>query len=52
MYSDNKVLMVSMPIASLRNDARQSDAAGQKCHTQVYGERPVRSWADVNHTEV
>lgn len=52
MHSDNKVLMVSMPIALLRNDACQLDVAGQKCHTQVYGERPARSWADVNHTEV
>lgn len=52
VYSDNKVLMVPMPIALLRNDARRSDAAGQKRHTQVYGERPARSWADVNHAEV
>lgn len=50
--SDNKVPMVSMPNALLRNDACQSDAAGQECHTQVYERRPVRSLADVNHTQV
>lgn len=52
VYSDNKVSVVSMPTALLHNDACQSDAAGQKCHTQVYEERPVRSLADVNHTKV
>lgn len=50
--SDNKVPMVSMPNALLSDDARQSDAVGQQCHTQVYERRPVRSLADVNHTKV
>lgn len=49
---DNKVPTVSMPHALLGNDAHRSDAAGQKCHAQVYERSPVRSLADVNHTQV
>ena len=49
---DNKVPSVSLPNAWLRNDARQSDAVGRECDTQVYERRAVRSPADVNHTHV
>lgn len=50
--SDNNNRMASMPSALLGNDACQSAAVGQECHTQVHERRPVRSLADVNHTKV